>query len=701
MYYLCKRVEVANNFIAVENKMDIHYIDYILIGVMAVMLIAVAIMLFFNRLWVSREKEADAKSKNQINRLAIILQTGKLRLWTYHINRRHYSSISKDGNETHEYNPIDFAQFFDRDEFEHMRSIIFDIRDGKKDSDTMRIKGTPNAEGGQRQYEVMLSIIDRDDKGNPKTLLGVQHDITDILQREQEVSQLLMRYRTVFNSSLSDMIYYDKDGRLSDINDKACSSFSINDKRGLLLSELRIEDNPLFNAIDFKHSDIMRTTAIMSITELEKDGYIINAPVNKGKYYYEASINPVTNQDGELEGVYVSGRNVTEMVESVHRQQEGLRQLRIVNKNIQKYIHNINYALRVSDVRLVTYYPDSFTFEISNNINETQLRLSQVRCIRLASPRFRKDVSIMLNKLDHKLNMSVALTIEIILHDQQGRPIWLLFNMVPVLDANGQVERYFGMCRNMTEMVETERRLAIETKKAQETETLKQTFLTNMSCEIRTPLNTVVGFAELFEAEHDPADEPVFVEQIKKNSNQLLDLVNDILFLSRLDAGMIESNRTEVDFALFFTSCCQLGLSNVNPEVKTIIENDYEHLLVNIDIENISKLIQRACTIATILTQKGVIRCKFEYWHGELIIIIEDTGVGIDVDKLPNIFNRYNRNSTLEEHSTGLDLPIIQALARMMGGDIEVQSEKDKGTTARITIPCEATLVEKKKREEN
>jgi signal transduction histidine kinase len=438
----------------------------------------------------------------------------------------------------------------------------------------------------------------------------------------------------------------------------------------------------------------------MGIDELEREGYTITTSVHKGKYYYEASINPVTNQEGELEGVYVSGRNVTEMVESVHRQEEGLKQLRQAYENIQRYIHNINYALRVSDVRLVNYYPNTYTFEVTNNISQTQLMMSQVRCIRLTSPRFRKDVSILLNKLDHKLNIPITLTIEIILHDQQNRPIWLMFNMVPVLDANGQVERYFGMCRNMTEMVETERRLAIETKKAQETETLKQTFLTNMSYEIRTPLNTVVGFAELFEAEHDPEDEPIFVEEIKKNSNQLLELVNDILFLSRLDAKMIESSLTETDFAIFFNSCCQLGLSNVNPEVKTIIENDYDHLLVTIDLENLSKLIQRSCIIASALTQQGIIRCKYEYWHGELIIIIEDTGVGIEADRLPNIFNAYDRNARLEEFSTGLDIPIIQALAHMMGGDVEAQSEKGKGTTARITIPCEATLVEKKKHEE-
>ena len=680
--------------------MDYLFINNIVTGVMTVMLIAVVVMLFYNRLWAAREKEADAASKNQTNRLAIILQTGKLSLWTYKIDERCYYSISETGDYTKEYIPIDFAQFFDRDDFELMRKAIFDINNEKTESKTLRIKGAPNAEGGQNSYDVNISVVERDDKGRAKTLLGVQHDVTDTLKREQEVSQLLMRYHTVFNSALSDMIYYDKDGRLSDINDKACKSFSTDDKRGLLFSNLRIQDNPIvFDSIDLSRPDDIRTTAILGVDKLEAQGYHLNSSDHKNKFYYESSITPVINAEGNLEGIYVSGRNVTEMVESFHRQQEGVNQLRIVHKNIQDYIQNINYALRVSDVRLVNYYPDTYTFEISSNVNQSQLCLSQVRCIRLASPQFRKNVSILLNRMDHRNTMLIEQAIQIDIHDRQGRPIWLLFNMVPVY-VNGKVERYFGMCRNITEMIETERRLAVETKKAQETEKLKQAFLTNMSYEIRTPLNTVVGFAELFEAEHDPADEPVFVEQIKKNSNQLLNLVNDILFLSRLDANMIESLRSETDFALFFESSCQLGLSNAKPEVKTIIENDYEHLIVTIDLENVGKMIQRACALASAYTQKGTIRCKYEYWHNELIIVIEDTGVGIDAEKLPNIFNRFNRNSDTQKYGTGLDMPIIQALANMMGGDIEAQSEKGKGTTARITIPCEATLVEKKRNEE-
>ena len=680
--------------------MDSQFVDHIMIGLIAIMLIAIAVILFYNRLWLSREKKENADNKNKTNRLAIILQTGRLRLWIYKVSKRRYVSITETGDYTHEYNPIDFALFFDRDDFERLRSIIFEIREGIRESGTIRIKGIPEADGSQKQYEVMLSIVERDDKGRAKTLLGVQRDITDILRREQEVSQLLMRYHTVFNSALSDMLYYDKDGYLSDINDKALETFNITDRQELIHSRQQLKDNLLFGSIDFKDTDVIRTTAIAEKDYLERNESRLKLLEDSDKFYYEASINSVTNQNGELEGTYISGCNVTEMVESFHRQEAGVKQLRKVHKNIQRYIHNINYALRVSGVRLVSYYPDSFTFEITNNINQTQLTMSQVRCIRLASPRFRKDVSIALNRLDHRVPKPIDLTIEIILHDQKGRPIWLMFNMIPLFNDKGKVERYFGMCRNMTDMVETERRLSVETRKAQETETLKQSFLTNMSYEIRTPLNTVVGFAELFEIDHDPADETVFVDEIKKNSNQLLELVNDILFLSRLDADMIESNVTETDFALVFDSCCLVGLNNAKPGVKTIIQNDYEHLVVDIDIDLVNKVIQRECLIAAAFTQQGTIHCKYEYWHGELILTFEDTGAGFDENIESTIFERPEHNPKLTDYGTGLDLPIIQAMVHKLGGKIEIQSEKNKGTTARITIPCKASLIERKREEE-
>ena len=226
---------------------------------------------------------------------------------------------------------------------------------------------------------------------------------------------------------------------------------------------------------------------------------------------------------------------------------------------------------------------------------------------------------------------------------------------------------------------------------------LKNAFLLNMSYEIRTPLNAVLGFAELFNQEHDPADEPVFVEEIKKSSNSLLELVNDILFLSRLDAHMIEINPTYTDFATVFDGYCLMGWSDVKPGVKVVVENPYDHLVVNIDEGNVAQVIQKLCLNAAYYTHDGFLRAKYEYRRGVLTIIIEDTGEGIDAETLPKVFDRFVTNQKEEHCGTGLGLPIVKELVEQMGGTVDFQSDLGKGTTAWVSIPCEVTTIEKKK----
>lgn len=671
--------------------------DHLLVYLIATLLIAVFVLLFYNRLYVFREQTANSQNQSQNARLRLVLQTGRLSLWTYVVASRHYVRFSDNGEYTDEYNPVEFSQLYDRDDFEVLRSAIFDICDGKRLTAKVKMRSNTDADGTHRHYEVTVNVASRDAAGHVTRLLGMQRDITDALRKEQTVNQLLMRYHTVFNSSLSDMMFYDRNGVLRDINDKACQSFHIDNRQQLLDGNYRLEMNPFFAHLDISHIDSMHSTSVVDVNDLADGTSRLSGLRPEGKMYYESNINAIRNTEGELEGIYISGRNVTELVESFHHQQEGMLQLQRATKNLQDYIRNINYALRVTDVRMANYYPQSYTLEVSTIINETQLRLSQLRCIRLATPRFRRSVSSVLNRMDHLTRHPIEQTIETEVRDKQGRPIWLMFNMVPMLDAEGRVERYFGMCRNMTEMVETEQRLAVETRKAQETELLKQSFLTNMSYEIRTPLNTVVGFAELFEADHDVADEPVFVEEIKKNANTLLQLVNDILYLSRLDANMIEYKKEPTDFALLFDGHCQMGWSTASAQVKTVIENPYEHLMVNVDQEHLGMVVERLCTLATGFTQEGTIRAKCEYWRGELMISVEDTGAGIDPETMPRVFERFVRNVNQELCGTGLDLPIIQELVHQMGGTIELQSELGKGTTAWVTIPCEATAIKKKR----
>ena len=671
--------------------------DHIVVYIMAAFLISVFVLLFYNRLYVFKEQDAKARSQSMNNRLALVLQTGNLKLWLYDVASRHYFTLSENGDYEHEYNPVDFADFFERDDFERMRKEVFDICEGRGSSSFVKLRSNPKNKGQQNFYEVKLSIVGTDKKGRVRQLLGVQHDVTADMLKQKKVNELLLRYHTVFNTSLIDMLFYDSNGVLRDINDKALRSFHVPNREFVLNGKFLLQNNPFFSKFKLEDAKDTRSSSIINFKDFQDKRYNTEALGLEGKIYYESTINPIRDAQGRLEGFYMAGRNVTEMVESYHHQQESTNRLRKVNADIENYITNINYALRVSDVRLVNYYPQRYTLEVSSNVSGGQLRLSQLRCIRLATPPFRRVVSSMLNRMDHLTPYYISNTIETEIRDKKGRQIWLMFHMVPIRDSEGKVVRYFGLCRNMTDMVETERHLAIETKKAQETELLKQSFLTNMSYEIRTPLNTVVGFAELFEAEHDEADEAIFVEEIKRNSNLLLELVNDILFLSRLDANMLEYNKADIDFALIFDSHCQMGWSGVTPKVKTIIENPYEHLVVNIDFEHLGKVIEKLCANSVHFTSEGFIRAKYEYRHGELTISIEDTGGGIDPEGLAHAFDRFARDQQERMCGTGLNLPIVQSLVEQMGGSIELQSELNKGTTAWVTIPCEAKLIEKKR----
>lgn len=681
-------------------EMSLWSLTHYALALSAVLLVVILVVVLYNRVYMRRANEANARRKEQNAHLALVLQAGRLRIWKYLPATRHYLFLSEEGTMEQRYNPIDFQQFFERDDFERLRTAIFDICEGKQNSAVLTLVSNAKDDAFLRHYEMTVSVDRRDSRGRVTSILGIQHDVTDEYRRLETVNQLLLRYHTVFSTSLVDMVYYDNKGVLQDINERACQAFGVPNREYVLNNKFLLKNNPFFGDVNLETMDNTRTSCIVDFGDYTDPVYHIDElGLADKKMYYESTINPIRDADGNLEGVYMAGRDITEMVVSYRRQKEGAEKLRKVNEDIRQYISNINYALRISDIRMVNYYPKSFTLEMSDNITQSQMKLSQLRCIRLATPRFRRTVSSVLNRMDHLSPYNIQVNIETEIRDKKGRQIWLLFNLVPMLDADGKVERYFGMCRNMTDMVETENRLAVETKKAQETELLKQSFLSNMSYEIRTPLNNVVGFAGLFNTPHDEADEPAFVEQIKTNSNNMLTLVNDVMLLSSLDANMVEYRKDDIDFAQIFASHCQMGWSNANPQIKTIIDNPYESLVVNIDMEHVGKVIEKLCWLSALTLKEGYAKARYEYRRGELLITIEDTGDGIPEEGMAHIFDRFVHNIDNHLLGTGLDLPIVQAIVRQMGGTIEIESKLHQGTTAWVSIPCEAKNIERRREE--
>lgn len=664
----------------------------------AAMMIAVFVMIFYNRLYYYKEREVTRRGQQLNAQLALVLSSNKTQVWTYDTTKNIYKLMSSQGSNEAEYAPMDFSQFYHHDDFIALRKVIFSVRDGEMPSKTILVRGkSPKDENiPRRLYEINVAVLSRDKHDKPRILLGTQRDITEERQRQQKSQELSLRYHTVFNSSLVDMIFYNADGILTDINDKACETFGITDRKALLKRNIKITDIPSYEHLRQEDIDDIKISSITDIDEVKSKHEKIPELTTRGIFYYEATVNTIRSESGQLLGTITAGRNITEMVESHHQQQKDSQLLQKTTLDISDYINNINYSLKVSDVRLVNYYPDTHELEVSSDLNKAQYRLPQLRCVALVSEEDRRKAKGLMIRMDRRHPGIFSDTVHMLLRDIQHREVYLTFNLIPASDKDGHITHYFGMCRNDTEMVYTEMKLREETEKAQETEKLKNTFLLNMSYEIRTPLNAVLGFAELFNGPHDEEDEPVFAEEIKKNTGELLRLINDILFISRLDARMVEFNYKPNDFAILFDGFCYMGWSSLNPGVKVIVENPYSHLMVNIDDQNLGQVIQKLCANAAANTTEGTIRAKYEYRHGELTISIEDTGKGIDAKMLPRIFQRFARDEYNEPYGSGLDLPIVKELVEQMGGSIEIQSEKDKGTTAYLIIPCEMTSLEKK-----
>ena len=658
----------------------------------AVLLIGVFVLIFSNRLYYYREQEVSNRAKQLNTQLALVLNSNKTEVWTYDITKI-FTLISCETTSRTVYAPIDFSQFYNHEDFEELRSRITSILIENRHSETLLVR----SHDGQKIYEINISVLKRDQKHHPMILLGIQRDITESKRRGEKTHDLSLQYQTVFNSSLVDMIFYGPDGRLLDLNEKACETFMIADRESFLKKNVHINDIPSYRHINIDELyDSIRLSSITDIDRVKKEDERIPDMQLRGTCYYEAILSPIRDEEGKLHGVMAAGRNITEMVESHHKQEKEVQLLQKTTKQIQAYIQNFNYTLKASGVRMITYHPGRHELHIFSDLNKVQYRLSQIRCASLIHESDRRKLRGLFIRMDQGKPGNISEVLHTIFRDQQKRDVYMNFSLIPMTDKEGHVTQYFGMCRDETEMKYTEMRLIEESKKAQETEDLKNTFLLNMSYEIRTPLNAVLGFAELFNSPHDVEDEPVFAEEIKRNTNELLDLVNDILFISRLDAKMVEFNKEANDFASLFDGWCYLGWCTLGPNVKVIIDNPYNHLVLNIDEQHLGQAIQKICACSASYTSEGMVRAKYEYHHGELSIVFEDTGKGLRKEVLPHVFDRFVKDDQNKISGTGLDMPIVKELVEQMGGQIEIQSELDKGTTCYVIIPCEMISREKK-----
>ena len=683
------RMQPIQNKWFYPERVDSGIPGWVAYAVGAVALLAFLMLYYVIVLRIKEQKITRLIDKHN-KRLALILRTTKIRIWLYDVATKKMYWLSDSGElDTHPFSLEEFGSTYTEDTFSQLKATLDKVAAGQEDNCVTGLKSDEAHDS--REYVVTLTVFRRSGKNVPQVVLGMMDDQTERLLAQRKAKDNMLRYQSIFSTSMVDMTYYDTEGILTNINQKACETFHCD--RDQILAE-RVPFNYALEDPDITLENFEGSYTTHLIKAVNNDSLAKSANIQKDSYY-EQQLVPLYDAGNRFLGIFGSGRDVTEFVNSYHRLKLNINQLKYAAQDITDYINNINFALHVGGVRLVNYSPQSHLLTIYKEMNVVQLTLTQTRCLYLTEEHSKRIAMRMLNNMDMYTEDTIDVDIDTVVRAANHQTLSLQFHLLPIRNERGEIENYFGLCRDMTAERATERELQREKLKAQEVENVKNVFLRNMSYEIRTPITTVVGFAKLFVEDHDPADEDDFIKEIKDNSTYLLKLVNDILFLSRLDAHMIEFNNSDIDLAYTFEGHCQMGWAkSMKPGVNYVVEVPYEHLVVNIDDANVGHIIEQIAENAAHYTEQGTVKARFDYIGDRLLITIDDTGKGISPEARKTMFERFS--SSMGSNSTGLGLPICVELAQQMGGAIYVNSAEGKGTTVWILIPCKATLVEKK-----
>ena len=264
---------------------------------------------------------------------------------------------------------------------------------------------------------------------------------------------------------------------------------------------------------------------------------------------------------------------------------------------------------------------------------------------------------------------------------------WIeIFAIVGKTDPEGKSAYLTGGTTLINQRKKMEQELR-DKEKIEESNRLKSAFLANMSHEIRTPLNAIVGFSNLLAETCHSEETREFCEIIETNNELLLQLVNDILDLSKIEAGQMDFIYSEFNVSTLFRSLYQTFQSRVKDGVTLYCEIPEQDCVIYSEKNRLTQVITNFLTNACKFTFQGSIRIGYKEREDGLYFYVKDTGKGIERKNLPHVFERFAKFDSFIQ-GTGLGLSICQTILENLHGKIGVESEEGKGSTFWFTIPC-------------
>ena len=484
--------------------------------------------------------------------------------------------------------------------------------------------------------------------------------------------------RNIYKNLPAGVELYDKDGYLVDINDKELEIFGLSDKHEAL--GVNLFDNPNI-PLDVKER----------LRAKEDVNFSINYDFSKINQYVDSRRNGIINLTTKVTALYDSQNrfinylfiniDTTETTNAYTKIQEFENLFLLIGDYAKVGFAHFNVLTRDG------YAQDTWY----RNLGEKEgIPMPQV--IGVYAHVVPEDQAVLKNFVGEvKTGKATSLRKEVRVCRENGKYTWTSINVM-VRDYRPQDGIIEMLCINydITPLKETEQKLIIARDKAEELDRLKSAFLANMSHEIRTPLNAIVGFSSLL-AETDSRNErQEYIKIVQENNELLLQLISDILDLSKIEAGTFNFVYTNVDVNETCAEIIKSMSMKVSKGVELIFEEPFPECYIYTDKNRFTQVISNFINNALKFTQQGSITLGYEQVsHQKIKFYVRDTGMGIPEEKQKSVFERFVKLNTFVQ-GTGLGLSICKSIVSQMGGEIGVDSTEGIGSCFWFTHPYHA-----------